>query len=106
MAWQKSQILALQVYDITRDLKDFGFSDQIRRAIISVSNNIAEGFERRTDNEFRHFLFIAKGSAGEVRSMLYLARNLKYFGDIQVEGMLTEILIVSKMISALIKTLK
>jgi len=59
-------------------LKDFGFKDQICRASVSVMNNIAEGFERRSDAEFKRFLFIAKGSCGEVRSMLYLALELRY----------------------------
>ena len=59
-------------------MKDIGFKDQICRASVSNMNKFAEGFERKSDNEFKHFLFIAKGSCGEVRSMLYLANELKY----------------------------
>jgi four helix bundle protein len=51
-------------YKVFEESKDFGFKDQIQRAAVSVMNNIAEGFERKSDNEFRHFLFAAKGSCG------------------------------------------
>jgi four helix bundle protein len=58
--------------------KDYGFRGQIQEAGISIMNNIAEGFERRTDPEFSRFLDIAKGSCGEVRSMYYSAEDLEY----------------------------
>ena len=58
--------------------KDFGLRDQIRRASVSVMSNIAEGFERCSDREFHRFLYIAKGSAGEVRSQLFVALDLGY----------------------------
>ncbi|MDQ7959529.1 four helix bundle protein [Flavobacterium lindanitolerans] len=58
--------------------KDIDFVRQIRRASISISSNIAEGFERNTDKEFIYFLYVAKASAGEVRSQLYLASDLNY----------------------------
>jgi four helix bundle protein len=58
--------------------KDYGLKDQIRRASVSVMSNIAEGFESRTDTQFINFLGHAKGSAGEVRSQLYIALDLKY----------------------------
>jgi len=68
----------LLIYQSFRDIRDFSFKDQVQRAAVSVMNNIAEGFERKGDKEFRKFLFIAKGSSGEVRSMLYLAVEAKY----------------------------
>ena len=70
IAWQKSKELTLNIYKIFKDCKDFGFKNQIERASVSIMNNIAEGFERRTNKELKNFLFIAKGSAGEVRSRL------------------------------------
>ena len=79
--WQEARRL---VSDIYRDMKngqgfkDFGFRDQIQRAGISIMNNIAEGFERSTDNDFARFLDIAKGSCGEVRNMYYDAEDLGY----------------------------
>lgn len=71
--WKEAIRLALNVYHITEDKGFTGqgdLKDQIRRAALSISNNIAEGFERGTTNELIHFLYIARGSAGEVRSML------------------------------------
>jgi len=80
-AWQIARELANQVYKITKQesvCRDFGFVDQIRRAAISIMNNIAEGFERGSNKDFVRFLFIARGSAGEVRSLLYLGLDQGY----------------------------
>lgn len=68
-------------------------------------NSIAEGFERKGDKEFRHFLFMAKGSCGEVRSMLYLARDLKYTSDEDFQEEYIQTIEISKILSGLIKTL-
>ena len=76
--WQESRKRTIEIYDAFEALRDFGFRDQIIRASISIMNNIAEGFERRTKADFAHFLDIAKGSSGEVRSMLYLAEDRGY----------------------------
>lgn len=81
IAWQKARLLTNLTYSLFRDCKDFSFRDQIQRASVSIMNNIAEGFERDTDKDFRHFLFISKGSCGEVRSMAYLASDLGYISD-------------------------
>ncbi len=78
LAWQKGQDLAIFSYGIFGQLKDFSFKDQICRASVSVSNNIAEGFDRNGDKEFLRFLYIARGSNSEVKSMLYLAIRLNY----------------------------
>lgn len=105
ISWQKSQDLTKFVYDLLRDNKDHSFKDQMQRAAVSISNNIAEGFERRSNNEFKQFLFIAKGSCGEVRSMANLVLSCKYmmekdFRDIQIRA-----IEISKLLSGLIKTL-
>ncbi|MFZ4599028.1 MAG: four helix bundle protein [Terrimicrobiaceae bacterium] len=76
--WKRSREFVNIIYDMTAECRDFEFRDQIRSAALSVMNNIAEGFERRTKKDFAHFLDLAKGSAGEVRSMLYLAEDRKY----------------------------
>ncbi len=77
ISWQKAKELTILVYKIFEQSRDYGFKEQILRASVSIMNNIAEGFERQTNNEFIHFMFIAKGSTGEVRSMLYLAKELE-----------------------------
>jgi len=79
--WQQARELVKEIYQDFRSgpgSKDFGFRNQIQEAGISIINNIAEGFERRTDPEFARFLDIAKGSCGEVRSMYYSAEDLGY----------------------------
>ena len=105
LSWQKSQRLSLEIYRIFKNNKDFSFRDQIQRAMISVSNNIAEGFERRSNKEFTHFLYIAKGSCGEVRSMLYVGNNLKYITDKEFKIIYESLIEISKLLSGLIKTL-
>ena len=81
IAWQKAQELAVDVYHYFDTSKDFGFRDQITRAAVSISNNIAEGFERNSDKEFIRFLDIARSSCSEVKSMIYSANRLKFIDD-------------------------
>jgi four helix bundle protein len=78
IAWQKAQDLAVWVYSNFGSLRDFSFKDQICRASVSISNNIAEGFDRNSDKELLHFLFIARGSNSEVKSMLFLAEKIQH----------------------------
>lgn len=78
LVWQKGRELAKEIYRAFRDCRDDGFKDQIQRAAVSVISNIAEGFERGTRLEFLNYLFIAKGSAGEVRAQLYIALDAGY----------------------------
>lgn len=105
IAWRKANELTLFIYKALKESKDYGFRDQIQRSSVSIMNNIAEGFERRGDKEFKHFLFIAKGSCGEVRSMLYLALNLGYLNKEQYEKCCNLSVEISKLLSGLIKTL-
>jgi len=104
-AWQSAKELTLNLYSLFKDIKDYCFRDQILRASVSVMNNIAEGFERRSDKEFKQFLYIAKGSAGEIRSMLHLANDLGYVDKDQYNNLLEASNRISKMLSGLIKTL-
>ncbi|MCU0377949.1 MAG: four helix bundle protein [Bacteroidales bacterium] len=106
IAWQKAKDLTTTLYFLFKDNRDFSFRDQILRASISVMNNIAEGFERGSDKDFKHFLFIAKSSSGEVRSMLYLAADLKYIDFIKFNELLEKSTEISKLLSGLIKTLQ
>jgi four helix bundle protein len=105
ISWQKARELVAQVYKIFKTNRDFSFCDQIKRASISICNNIAEGYERRSNNEFKHFLYIAKGSAGEVRSMLYSALDLKYISSAEFKVILQKLDEISKLLSGFIKKL-
>ena len=78
IAWQKAQDLAVVLYEKFNKHSDFGFKNQLLRAVVSISNNIAEGFNRKTNKEFRYFLFVSTGSNSEVKSMIYLAERLHY----------------------------
>ncbi|BDU24301.1 MULTISPECIES: four helix bundle protein [Flavobacterium] len=107
-SWQKSRIFNKKIYLITENSnfkKDFDFVRQIRRASLSISSNIAEGFERNTDKEFVYFLYVAKASAGEVRSQLYLAFDLEYIIKEEFEMLLESITEISKLLSGFIKYL-
>jgi four helix bundle protein len=102
--WQDGQELAKIVYQIFRTSKDYGFKDQIQRAAVSISNNIAEGFERQTNKELLQFLYISKGSCGETRSMINLAKKLGYINQEQFGEIYSLALKVSKMLGAFIKS--
>ncbi len=105
ISWQKAKELSVIIYSLLKDNRDYGFKDQIQRASISIGNNIAEGFERRSNKEFKQFLYIAKGSCGEVRSMLYIAIELKYISKREFDQISNLSLEISKLISGLIKKL-
>mgnify|MGYP000856255102 FL=1 len=105
IAWQKAKTLTTNIYSTFKDSKDFNFRDQIQRASVSIMNNIAEGFERKGDRELGKFLFIAKGSCGEVRSMLYLAFELNYLTKEKTRELYDLSLEISRLLSGLIKTL-
>jgi four helix bundle protein len=111
-SWQKARLFNKRIYEITDKevfKKDYDLSRQIRRASISISSNIAEGFERNTDKEFLYFLFIAKTSAGEVRSQLDLALDLaldlNYITKIEFDELFEDVSDISKLISGFIKYL-
>jgi four helix bundle protein len=82
--WQDARSLVKSIYELTSldgFKKDYGLKDQIQRAAVSIMNNISEGYERDNNNEFIKFLGYSKGSAGEVRSMLYVALDLNYISS-------------------------
>ncbi|MDG4716168.1 four helix bundle protein [Winogradskyella marincola] len=109
ISWQKARELNKDIYNITNKndsfSKDFGLRDQIRRSSISISSNIAEGFERETTKEFIRFLYIAKASSGEFRSQLYLAFDLNYINKDEFSKLNIKVNEVSKLLSGLIKYL-
>lgn len=88
--WQRSRVLTNAIYDAFEKIRDYDFRSQIQSASVSVMNNIAEGFERRTKKDFAHFLDLSKGSSGEVRSMLYLAEDRCYMDKSSAERLRTD----------------
>lgn len=106
LVWKEARVLTVELYRQFGNLKDFGFRDQIQRASVSIMNNIAEGFERGSDADFLRFLFIAKSSAGEVRSMIYLAEDLGYLSKEKSDELVVDLLKLSSGLSNFIKYLK
>lgn len=107
--WQKSRVLITKIYRITLPIienKDFSFADQFRRAAISVSLNIAEGFERDNRKEFIYFLSISKGSCGELMSLLYISYDLQYITQVVFDELTVMVRDISRMLAGLIKYLK
>jgi four helix bundle protein len=107
--WKDAKNMVVAVYKITAQnpmKRDFGFRDQIQRAAVSVMNNIAEGFERDNNREFARFLGFSKGSAGEVRSMLYIALDLKYITREKFDELRELSIVIVKQIARLKKYLR
>ena len=108
-AWRDARVLVKRIYEITGEGpfgRDFGLRDQIRRAAIFTMSNIAEGFERGSDKDFVRFLYMAKASAGEVRSQLYAATDLGYLQEESAREIIDLVQVVSRRISRFIKYLK
>lgn len=106
IAWQKSQDLAVDIYLIFEDIRDFGFKNQIQRAVVSISNNIAEGFDRFSDKEFIRFLNISLSSCNEVKSMLYLSCRLNYISKEQSRTLILQSEEINRIIRGFIKSLR
>ena len=98
-----------QVYDLLKKSplkEDFAMVDQVRRATISISNNISEGFERETDKELIRFLYFSKGSAGEVRNLLNLMEEIGYFKAEELVDYKKQVINISKQLANYIKYVK
>ena len=103
--WQKSRMFVKMVYILTKKLPQeelFGLTNQVRRAVVSVPSNIAEGFNRGADREFVHFLRIAKGSAAEVETQLLLCVDLGYISADEVQPALSLYSEILRMLGTLI----
>lgn len=108
-AWKRACRLAVDIFQLTNrpELnKDWGLRDQIRRSSISISSNIAEGFERNSNTEFKRFLLISKGSCGELRSQLYILKALGLLSKDEISKLIAECTEISSMIQSLIHHLK
>lgn len=106
IAWKKAQDLAVAIYQAFNNSKDMGFKYQIFRASVSISNNIAEGFERGSSKDFKRFLFISKGSCSEVKSMVYLAAKLGYLESTAAGSLIESCEEISKMLRGFIRYLE
>jgi len=107
--WKEARNLTKEIYEVTRDgqfAKDYGLIDQIRRAAVSIMSNISEGFERGGNQEFIQFLYIAKGSCGEVRTQLYVALDQGYISKEGFNELFKSFKRLSVMLSNLIDHLK
>lgn len=109
VGWQKARELNTEIYRCTNSgafAKDYGLRDQIRRASISISSNIAEGFDRASRAEFHHFVAIAKGSCAEVQSQLYLALDVGYLARCEFECLMDKAKEVARLLGGLRKSLQ
>jgi len=107
--WQKARQLTKRVYQVSSKgpfARDFGLRDQMRRACVSIMSNIAEGYERGGTKEFLQFLSVAKGSAGEVRSQLYVALDEDYLTESVFEELSSHAREISRMLTGLMTYLR
>jgi four helix bundle protein len=108
-SWQKSHILALNAYKITETMpqkEQFGLQSQIRRAIVSITSNIAEGFERGSNKEFARCLIMARASSAETQKQLHIARDLGYVSAKTFDQLASSSVEIHKIINRLIKNLR
>jgi len=109
VVWQKARVLTNEIYKITKKpefSKDLGLKDQIQRASVSIMSNIAEGFERGPKEEFIQFLYISRGSCGEVRTQLYVAKDQNYITEEEFQKLQKLAVEVSRLIYHLIESVK
>ncbi|MCW2262413.1 MULTISPECIES: four helix bundle protein [Sphingobacterium] len=107
--WSKSIELATKVYEVVSlfpSEEKFGLSSQIKRSVISIASNIAEGAGRNSGNEFIHFLGIANGSSFELQTQIIIAQNLKLLKVEQAEQLCSQIIEIQKMIFGFLNKLK
>ncbi len=107
--WQDAVDYATLVYDVTNKLPWFekkGLCDQLQRAVVSISSNIAEGAGRPTDADFAHFLDQALGSANEVETQLLISKNLKYIFEEQYKELYERLMEIQKQLCGLINSIR
>lgn len=104
--WKRSKQLSVSIYKILRYCQDRGYKNQITRASVSIPSNIAEGYERHSKKEFVHYLSIAKGSCGEVRTQLIIGQEIGYLDVNSAKILIRESVEISKMLHGLMKYCK
>ena len=110
IVWQKAQDIAVKIYKLVEEndfiKKDFSLKDQFKRAAISISDNIAEGFEYNNNPDFHRFLRISKGSCGEIRNKIHFARRLEFITEAAAQTLINEVKILGSQIGELMKRVK
>ena len=96
--WKEGIEICKEVYVLLKDCKDYGLKDQMQRASVSIPSNIAEGYERSSLKEKQHFMYIAKGSCGELRTQLYLATFLNYIDSEKGNNLINRVAKINIMI--------
>lgn len=104
--WKKSCRLSVRIYELLRDCRDYGMKDQMLRAAISIPSNIAEGSERKSIADFKPFIAIVQGSAAELRTQVYISRQVNIFSEKEAVELVQELKSISKMLQALHNSLK
>ena len=103
--WKRSCALAVDVYETTKEWRDYNLKDQMQRCSVSIASNIAEGHERR-GKDFARFLRIAKGSAAELRTQIYIAKKIGAIPSEQFSRLLDESKQISRMLAGLHKSIQ
>ena len=103
--WKRSSRLAVEIYNELRECRDYALKDQMTRAAVSIPSNIAEGAERFSDREFARFIYIARGSAAELRTQLYIAKKVNLIDKKQANKYVEEVTQLSAMLQGLAKSL-
>lgn len=101
--WKRSCNLAVRIYEVLKDFKDYGLKDQMQRAAISIPSNIAEGSERG-GRDFVRFLSIARGSAAELRTQVYIAQRIGFMENDTMKEIVEELKRISRMLTGLAKS--
>ena len=99
--WKKSCRLSVRLYRLLKDCRDYGLRDQMQRAAVSIPSNIAEGSERRSATDFRRFVRFAQGSAAELRTQVYISREIGAIAKPDATELIQELRSISKMLQAL-----
>lgn len=99
--WKKSCRLSIRLYGLLKDCRDYGMKDQILRSSVSIPSKVAEGSERKSIPDFKRFINIAQGSAAELRTQVYISREVNIFCDLDAKELIQELRSISKMLQSL-----
>ncbi|HMD69664.1 MAG TPA: four helix bundle protein [Chitinivibrionales bacterium] len=104
--WKKACRLAVRLYSLLKESRDYGMKDQMLRAAVSIASNIAEGSERNSLVDFRRYLSVAKGSAAELRTQVYISGSIGILNQKDTLELVDELKTISKMLQGLAASLK